>query len=604
MALIVGAFSAARRRPKPAPKVETATVALSDITRTVSASGKIQPFSLVDVKSKASGTLIKMVVEEGTRVRAGQLICLIDRRDNQVSYNQALADVQSARSALQSAQANAALTDAQLGPQIRSATESVAASRARLVSARSSLQQQRESAAAAVSEARSAVAAAQARLNSSRQDAQAQPSLTGAAIDVARANVASSEASVNSARQNLRQLQNSTLPNARAQAQSAIADAQSNLSVAQKNYARQKQLFERGFIAANTLDSFQNQLDVANSAVVTAKSRLDTLEADQDAQRLDAESKVVAAIANLSNAKAALVQATAGRVQDRLKTSEVKAQLAALDQARAGLRTALASSRQIAQREADIQAELATLRQGEANIENVRAQKFQSAARRADITASRASLQKALQEAEQRARNLAQTTVTSPRDGLVMQKYVDTGAIIQSGESGFSGGTSIVQLADVTRLFVIAQVDESDIADIRSGQAVDISIDAFPDKTFKGRVRKIFPNAQVENNVTTVKVQIELLQADPQLRANLNATCDFLLERKANRPSVPTEAIREEGKKMYISVLKADGTQDKREVKIGTRGDGRTEILLGVRLGEKVVLPEPEPTAPAGGMFD
>jgi HlyD family secretion protein len=598
-----------RAKGKPViATVQTATVERADVERTVSASGKVQPFTTVDVKSRAGGQILRMAVEEGTVVKQGQLICLIDRRDNLASYNQAQADVASARAALDQAQAGAQLQEETLGPQIRQAQGAVAASQARLASARSALQQQRESAAAQIRQSQASVASAKAQLQSALESSDVQPELTQSAIASARANVASAQASLTSARQSVRGLESSTLPQAQAAAKAQIDQAKSNLVVAKRNFDRQKNLFDKGFVAQNTLDTAQNNVDVAQAALDTAQSRLDTIEADQDSQRRDAAAKVQAAEASLAGARAAYTQATANRVQNRIKKVDVEAARANLRQNQAALASAYAQTRQIAQREADIRAEIAGVSQNQASLQSTRSNRLEIVSKRASVVSSRASLQRALQEAEQRARNLAQTTVNSPRDGVVLQKYVDTGAIIQSGESGFSGGTAIVQLADLKRVYVIAQVDESDVGEVKPGQNVGVSLDAYPDKEFKGRVRKIFPQADAENNITFVKVQVEILTSDSRLRPNLNATCDFELENRKSALSVPLDAIKEEGKKTFVTLVKdpklpkGDPTnQIKREVKLGTRGDDRAEVKSGLKAGDVLVLPKVEAPPAAGG---
>lgn len=591
-------FASRGRRAAPPKDVKTAKVTRQLVTRTASATGKIQPFTIVDVKAKASGTVIKMAVEEGSRVKAGQLICLLDRRDTLASFRQAQADVQSAQAALSGARANRDLQRAALGPQIEQARENVSGAQARLASATSALAQQRLTLDAQIEEARAGVASAQARLQSARDEAQAQPQLSLAGVRSARATVASAQAGLRAAQQSARQLETSTLPQSEAQARASLREANSNLDVATKNAARQKTLLDRGFIAANAYDAAQNQQELAQAALDSAQVRLDTLRAEQESQRLDAQSKVQTARAQLAGANASLQQAQASQVQDRLKRSDVQSAVAALRQSQASLQTALANRAQIAQRQADLRAEASNVRAGAAGLRVAQTGVLTTRARQADVSAQEAQLAKALEEARARARSLSQTTVLAPRDGIVLQKYVDTGAIIQSGESGFSGGTSIVQLADTARVYVDAQVDESDIADIKPGQRVQISLDAYPDKAFNGRVRKIFPQAQVDNNVTVVKVQVEVLNSDARLRPNLNATCDFQLSSQ-NALSVPIDALRDEGKQTFVRVVKDKSkpagdlaNQEKRLVIVGTRGDERASISRGLKEGETIIVPE------------
>ncbi len=606
---MAGAAWLVRPRKAVFPKVETARVSRAEVLKTVSASGKIQPFSTVDVKSKAGGTVISLAVEEGSLVKRGQLICLIDRRDNLASLNSSRADVAAAQAALQSARANAGQSASQLGPQIRQASEAVAASRARVRNARSALGQGRESARAAIVQAQAGVRSAQSRLQSALEEARSQPDLTGASIASARAGLASSQANLASAEQNLRGLLRATFPQNRASAASNLASARSNLDVAKRNFARQKQLLDKGYVAANTVDAAQNSVEVAQSALDAAQSRLDTLKAEQDAQSADARAKVEAARASVGTARAALLQAQTGRVQDRLKTRAVEEARGALEQAQASLDTARANARSIEQRAGDVASEEAQLRSNEAALQSARAASGTVAARRADVAAQTAQLQKSLQQEEQSARNLAQTRVVAPRDGIVLQKYVDRGAIIQSGESGFSGGTSIVQLADTGLRVVEAQVDEADIGAIHAGQSVQVTLDAYPKHPFRGRVRKVFPLAQIENNVTFVKVQVEILQSDPRLRPALNTTCDFELEKRDSALSVPVDALKEEGDRTFVTRVKdpskAAGdpaNQQKVEVKVGTRGDERAQVLSGIAEGDTLVLPSSDkPAAGPGG---
>lgn len=609
LALLVagGAFWALRPAKKAIAKVETARVQSMAVERTVSASGKIQPFTTVDVKSKAGGTVIKMAVEEGTRVKIGQLICLIDRRDNIEALQQARADVSAAQAALSSAQASAQLQNETLGPQIRQAQESVISGRARLQSARSALSQSRETLVAQIRESQAGVDAARVRLASARAEAASQPSIVESAVKSSAASVAAAQAQLDSARQSLQILTVSTLPQQEASAKAAISQSKSNLEVAKRNFARQKTLFDKGFVAQNTLESAQNQLDLAQSALETAQVRLDTLRADFDSQRADARARIAQAQANLAGARANLGQSQANRVQIGLKNREVQTALANLRQSEASLRATLARRAQVQQREADLRAQSSALRSDEAALQSARANVLQNQVRAADVTSAGANLQKARAQAQTRSRNLDQTTVLSPSDGVVLQKYVDEGAIVQAGDSGFSGGTSIVQLANVNRVYVAAQVDESDIAEIRAGQSVRVLLDAYPDQNFVGKVRKIFPQAQLENNVTTIKVQVEIQGADRRLRPNLNATCDFQLSNQTAL-SLPLEAVRDEGQKSFVTLIKdpkkAFGdpkNQLKREVKVGTRGDARVGIQSGLKAGEIVVLPVEATPAPPGG---
>ncbi|RYX83107.1 efflux RND transporter periplasmic adaptor subunit [bacterium] len=650
------------------PEVQTAKVTRGDVRQTVSASGKLQAFTTVDVKSRAGGTVLQMAVEEGSRVKAGQLICLIDRQDTTAAYQQALADLDSAKASLRQAQDSArlqqqttgpaiaqsaegvasaqanlkqaretlALETTTLGPNIQQSQEAVTTARAKLRQAQETLAVQRKTSVTAITQARDGVAAAEAKLQSAQQSAKVQPSLSNAAIAQAQAGVNSAKANLESAQQNLQLLQSATQPQETASVQATVNSAKSDLAIAQLNLKRQKGLLAKGFVAQNVVDTAQNQVVTAQSALETAQSRLDTIKAGQSAQVQQAQAQVESSRGQLAQAQATLNTAQANIVQNDLKNQDVISAQASLRQARAVLTDAITNQRQIAVRIADVTSAQAAVRQSEAALKNAQANSRQVNVRAATVEASQAAVRQAeaalksaqanvlqnnvkdedvaraqaqLDRAQVTARNalanLNQTRVVSPSDGIVLTKYVDKGTIIQSGQSGFSGGTSIVQLADLSRVYVDAQVDEADIAQIKNGQNVSISLDAYPDSTLSGRVRKVFPQAVLESNVTYVHVQVEINTKDvsARLRPAMNATCEFVTSDQKNVLNVPSDAIKDDGNKSSVTLIKDtqkplwdEKNQQTQSVTVGVRGDEATEIKSGLTTGQTVITKIIQPT--------
>jgi HlyD family secretion protein len=677
--LLVGwlAVRRARSGETARPEVKTAIVERGDVRATISSTGKLQPFTTVDVKSKAGGTVLRMAVEEGTRVRRGQLICLIDPQDTTAALRQAEADVDAARAALRQAQQNARLQSASIGPQIRQSAESVTTARARLkqsretlslesstlgpaieqstqevAAARARLQQsqqalalQRRTSEAAIVEARSGIAAAQARLVQAQAQARTQPALTRSAVNQAQASVAASQANVRSAQESLRLLQSATQPQERASAQAQVDEANSNVETAQTNLTRQEALLTRGFVAQNVVETARNQLVTAQSGLRTAQARVDTLQEQQAAQVRDQQARIEQATGALNQARAGLESARTNGVQDSLrqqdvaaaratlqqaqstyssavdnrrqvalKQADVASAQAALRQAQAGLTSTRANSRQINVRAADVESAQAAVRQAQAALQGAQANTITGAVRGEDVARAQAQLARAEVTAQNARTNLQQTRVVAPRDGVVLKKYVDEGTIIQSGQSGAAGGTSIIQLANVSRVYVDVQVDEADIALIEPGQDVSIALDAYPNTPKTGKVRKVFPEAEELQNVTYIHVQVEVdpMDVDERLRPNMNATCDFLVEKKQNALKVPTEAVKDDEDNATVTVIKDPKkplweatNQQKRTVEVGVRGDESTEVISGIKLGETVVTqviePVTEEAAPGGG---
>jgi HlyD family secretion protein len=582
----------------PRPEVKTAQVERGNVRSTVSATGILQAFTTVDVKSKAGGKVLKMAVEEGTRVKPGQLICLIDREDNETAYNQAAADVRSAVAAVQQARENLNYQSTTLPPQIRQAEESLTSARARLRQSREALALQKETADTQVEEAQHALASSKARREQAEHQAKNQPMLTQASIAQARANVESAEANLKSAEENLFIVKNAQLPQDKALVQANVESAKSSVRTSKDNLDRLRGLLSKGFASQSQVDTAENQLVSAESQFKTAEARLNTLKEEQDAQLREAQIRVDSAKATLAQSHASLTNAQTNAYLDDMRQKDLEAARASYEQSKVALKNAEANRKQIAIKQADVESAQASVRQAEESLKSVRANAIQSRVREQDVQQTLARLVRAEVQARNAKVNLDQTTVLAPREGVIVKKLVDEGTIIQSGLSAFSSGSPIVQLADTSRMYVDTQVDEADIALIEPDQQVSITLDAYPNSPKVGKVRKIFPITEVVQNVTYIHVQVEIDPADvdERLRPGMNATCEFLIEQKENVITVPSEAVKDVGEATEVTVIKdtkkdlwEEINQDKRKVEVGLRGDERTEIINGLKEGETVI---------------
>ncbi len=643
------------------PFIQTAKVERTTVTLTVSAQGTIQPYEIVDVKSKAAGKVIQMAVEVGDRVKKGQLICRIDPSDVQTVVNQAQADLDAALARVQQAMVNWQMQQQLTPAQLEEARQALEAARARLRQAESALAAQEKQAYASLRQAEQAVAAAKARYEQAKKQAEAQPTLTQAAIQQAEAAYKSAlenlrqlkeatipqqraqaeaalqqaEAAYKSALENLRQLKEATIPQQRAQAKAQYDDAKAQLENAEKNLQRQRELFEKGFVAKSQLDAAEAQYAAAKAAFDSAAEKLRTIEQELSAQLQTAEARVADAKAQLDSArerwrtldaehqaalrdaearvaqaKAQLDAAKANAVQDELRQQEVQAAEAALRQAEAQLEAAKAQLLTVEQRRADVDAARAALAQAQASYRQALVNTQQVKLRQEDVKQAKAQVQRALAQLRNARIQLADTIITAPRDGVIVEKLVQEGTVISSSTSAFSQGTTIVRLADMRRIYVDAEVAEADIAQVWVGQKVDVSVDAFPGEVFEGKVIRIDPRTTVEQNVVYVHVLVELDEVDERLKPGMSATCDFLVDRKENVLAVPNEAVKEDEEgKTYVEVLLHDNPEPKMErryVEIGLQGTTLTEVKKGLKEGEVVVTAFVQPQAltqqpPQGG---
>lgn len=191
-----------------------------------------------------------------------------------------------------------------------------------------------------------------------------------------------------------------------------------------------------------------------------------------------------------------------------------------------------------------------------------------------------------LQEAQQR---LADTKVMAPIDGVVASRLVQKGMIISSGISNVGGGTTVMTLADLSRVFVLASVDESDIGRVQEGQEAVITADAFPTQPFKGKVVRIATKGMNAYNVVTFEVKIEVLDDNKSmLKPEMTANVEIMLDRRDDVLVVPVEAVTRMDEKQVATVVKADGKTEERTVEIGLTDGLNYEVLGGLQEGDTV----------------
>ena len=189
--------------------------------------------------------------------------------------------------------------------------------------------------------------------------------------------------------------------------------------------------------------------------------------------------------------------------------------------------------------------------------------------------------------AEQR---LKDTKVFSPIDGVVSERNVQSGQIISSGISNVGGGTLVMVLSDLTRLFILASVDESDIGNVKLGQKVIITADAFPGKRFFGMIERIATKGVNISNVVTFEVKIEVQGRDKQLlKPEMTANVEIIVADKAGVLIVPSEAVLGEKRDYMVRVKMDDGRREERRVNVGISDGVMTEITEGLNQGDTVV---------------
>ncbi len=234
------------------------------------------------------------------------------------------------------------------------------------------------------------------------------------------------------------------------------------------------------------------------------------------------------------------------------------------------------------------------LRQAEVKVAQTKNLSRTVEMKRQDIVLAESDVKRAqvdLQNAQQRLR---ETKIFAPMDGVVTAKMVQEGQIISSGISNVGGGTTLMTLSDLSRIFVNANVDESDIGKVKLGQKATITCDAFPGKRFYGRVVRVAPKGTNNNNVVTFEVKIEVEgEGRELLRPEMTANVDIQADRKENVLLLPNEAVQFGRMGYYVETKKEDDptTTVRKPVKTGITDGLQTEIVEGLAEGNEVLVP-------------
>jgi len=211
-------------------------------------------------------------------------------------------------------------------------------------------------------------------------------------------------------------------------------------------------------------------------------------------------------------------------------------------------------------------------------------------AREHQALAQVAQAQASLKQLEEQ---LSYTTVTSPIDGVVLSRDVQVGDAVSSILVLGSTATLVMTLGDTHQVYVKGKVDESDIAKVYMGQPARIKVQSFPGRSFAGTVTKIAPLGVEKDNVTTFEVQISIDNPGGELKANMTANAEIVLEEHKNVLTVPEQAvIYDKDRNATVWVPDAHGKDGHRvvPVKVGLSNGSRIEIVSGLHNGDKVVL--------------
>lgn len=211
----------------------------------------------------------------------------------------------------------------------------------------------------------------------------------------------------------------------------------------------------------------------------------------------------------------------------------------------------------------------------------------------ADVAKSKAQVAQAQASLEQAQENLRNATIVSPMDGIVLSRNVEAGDAVSSILVMGSQATLVMTLGDVSSVYVKGKVDQADIGKVYAGQPARIVVESFKNKTFHGKVTRISPMGVEKDNVTTFEVRVSIQNPNGELKANMSANAQILLDQKHSVLLAPEAAIiYEKDQKTFVETPDAKAAEGWRKipVKLGISNGIKTEVASGLREGQQVIL--------------
>ena len=271
-------------------------------------------------------------------------------------------------------------------------------------------------------------------------------------------------------------------------AEASVSQAKANRDLAEKEYKRKQQLFENQYISNSDLDAAATQRDSAQAQYESALEQAKLVKKPASPEELELSQ------AEIKKAEFAINAAKEQIQKEKYRDMEIEIQQLRVTQAKDALELALANQKQIDLKEKD--------------LESSRAQFMRS--------------ESALQLAKE---SYDDTVIRAPISGTILEKRVEEGQVIVSsfggggrGGSVSSEGQVLATMADLEKVYVATEVDETDIGKVQVGQSVTITVEAYPDQPLQGEVLRIAPQGQVVQNVTTFKVITEITNTRPRGR--------------------------------------------------------------------------------------
>jgi HlyD family secretion protein len=213
---------------------------------------------------------------------------------------------------------------------------------------------------------------------------------------------------------------------------------------------------------------------------------------------------------------------------------------------------------------------------------------------RARVAEAQANVAQARAAVERAEEELANATIKAPIQGTVLTRDVEVGSPVSSILNLGANATLVMTLGDIEKVFVRGKVDEADIGRVRLDQIAHITTESFRDRVFDGRVTQISPIGVEKDNVTTFEVEVSIENPGKELKANMTANAEIVIEEFPNSLLLPEAAVvYDNQRKAFVNLVDPGEKTGFRRVpvKVGVGNGTRIQVLEGIKQGDRVVLP-------------
>lgn len=213
-----------------------------------------------------------------------------------------------------------------------------------------------------------------------------------------------------------------------------------------------------------------------------------------------------------------------------------------------------------------------------------------------DVEAKKVAVDRAQVELDAARDRLSYTEIYSPLSGTIIEKGIQPGEVVTPGVQATFEGKALLSVADMSTLIVQVDLNQIDVAKVKLGQSVTLTLDALPGKKYQATITRIAPASTQPKgkDVDVFPVEATLVKTDDAIKPGMTADVRIHIETKPKVLSLPIEAVVKEQGKSYVTRVTAgkDGKQESKkiEVKTGARNDRDVEIASGIAEGDKILI--------------